>query len=245
MPRTRLALLVVLLCPAVAHAHFKLNAPANWTAQITDGTPQKMPPCGNEGSPADTGPLTEYKMGDTITISIDETVPHPGHYRVSLAADQASLPADPSAQVMPIGGKTCDSLPINPAPTLPLIADGLLVHTDLNRRGPQTMQVKLPDGMLCDHCVLQVVEFMGNHGTPCFYHHCANIKISATGPTGGTGSGSMTGGGGTGGGGEDAGVGSSPGGVSSSGCAVGGQDVAGAALLALTLGFVITRRRRA
>src|SRR5262249_21201381 len=48
------------------------------------------------------------------------------------------------------------------------------------------MQVKLPDGMLCTNCVLQVEQFMSNHGKNnpggCFYHHCAIVNITADGP---------------------------------------------------------------
>jgi hypothetical protein len=239
MPRTRLVLAALLFAASPAYAHFKMNTPANWTAQVTDGSPQKMPPCGNEGAPSDTGPVTEYKMGDTITIAIDETVPHPGHYRVSLAPDQASLPRDPDADVKPDSKSQCGSLEIDPTPTMPLIADGLLIKA-AGRTGPQTMQVKLPDGMTCDHCVLQVVEFMSNHGAPCFYHHCANVKVSVGGPVGGGTPDAGTTAPGVDGGSDDGNGAGSTGG----GCAIGGQDLAGATLLAVVLGFVVTRRRR-
>lgn len=233
----RLVIATAVLAASPASAHFKLNQPANWATQTTDGSPQKTAPCGNEGGAADAGMVTEYKMGSMITIAVDETVPHPGHYRVSIAADQASLPADPDGDVQ-TGATACGSLAINPTPAMPLIGDGLLAHTN-NRTGPQTMQVKLPDGMLCDKCVLQVVEFMSNHGAPCFYHHCANIKISANGPVGGNpGSGSAPTN-------DPPGTDDPPAeGGTSGGCAVAGGDVAGAALLAFAVGLIATRRRR-
>jgi uncharacterized protein (TIGR03382 family) len=174
-------LLVTLGClfaATPADAHFVLMQPQNWADQASDGTPEKTPPCGNEGTPVATNAVTEYKVGDTIAIQIDERVPHPGHYFVSLAADQASLPKDPT--VTPVSGDACGSLPIVASPTLPLLADGLLVHTAAFT-APQTTHVTLPAGMLCDHCVLQVVEYMSSHGAPCFYHHCANIKITTNG----------------------------------------------------------------
>lgn len=174
-------LLVMLGCGFVAtpaYAHFVLMQPQNWANQASDGTPEKTAPCGNEGTPVATNAVTEYRVGETATIQIDEVVPHPGHYFVSLAADQASLPKDPT--VTPVTGDACGSLPIVASPALPLLADGLLVHTSAFT-APQTTQVTLPAGMLCDHCVLQVVEFMSSHGAPCFYHHCANIKITTSG----------------------------------------------------------------
>ncbi|MEO7734614.1 MAG: MYXO-CTERM sorting domain-containing protein, partial [Kofleriaceae bacterium] len=164
--------------------------------------------------------------------------------RVSLAADRASLPPDPAGDVVSTGpgNKECTSLAINPNPTLPLLADGLLVKAT-GTMGPRTMQVTLPAGMTCDHCVLQVVEFMSNHPASCFYHHCANIKISTNGPAGGVDAGMGGGGidaGPVGGGGSDAGVG---GGSSGGGCSVASKDVTGVAL-ALAVGLVLARRRR-
>ena len=172
------AVLACLSAATPAYAHFVLMQPTNWANQDSYGLPERTAPCGNEGTPVATNAVTEYKVGDTVTIQINEVVPHPGHYFVSLAADQASLPKDPT--VTPVGTDPCGSLPIVANPVLPLLADGLLVHTSAFT-APQTTQVTLPAGMTCDHCVLQVVEFMSNHGAPCFYHHCANIKITTTG----------------------------------------------------------------
>ena len=47
-------------------------------------------------------------------------------------------------------------------------------------------QYQLPAGMQCTNCVLQVVQFMSNHGLNnpggCFYHHCAIVNISDNAP---------------------------------------------------------------
>jgi hypothetical protein len=84
--------------------------------------------------------------------------------------------------VTPDAQSQCGTTPITNTPTLPLLADGLLRHTvDTPLVGPQTVQVQLPAGMICQHCVLQIQEFMSNHGTPCFYHHCAIVNITADG----------------------------------------------------------------
>jgi len=161
----------------VAHAHFAMSEPPTWLVQNGSGDPQKNAPCGMQAGAVQTNAETTYKPGDMVTITITETVPHPGHYRVSLAANQAALPMDPA--VTP-GATDCGSLAINPTPALPLLADGLLVHTG-TLAGPQTVKVALPPGMTCEHCVLQVQEFMSNHGAPCFYHHCATISITRDG----------------------------------------------------------------
>jgi hypothetical protein len=167
-----------------ANAHFTLVAPASWAAQDSVGSPQKSAPCG-QADPGMTavpsGVVATVQQGSKLTITINETIFHPGHYRVSLAADQASLPADPPVTA---GSTACGSTQISTNPTLPLLADGLLVHTTAFS-GPQTVEVQLPAGMTCTNCTLQVTEFMSQHGlnTPggCFYHHCANVSITATG----------------------------------------------------------------
>src|SRR5262245_34024522 len=94
----------VLGAPGIARAHFNLHEPENWLVQETDGTPQKMGPCGsaNESQPAAamSNAVTEYKAGQTIAVKLEETVMHPGHYRVALAVnDRSELPAEP--EVMP------------------------------------------------------------------------------------------------------------------------------------------------
>ena len=38
----------LLFAAAPAEAHYMLAAPSNWWTQLTDGSPQKTPPCGNE-----------------------------------------------------------------------------------------------------------------------------------------------------------------------------------------------------
>src|SRR5665647_145052 len=110
-----------LLAPAAAH--FKLNEPASLSTQDGIGSPQKTAPCGqDDGNPAfvPTNMVTTVQTGSMLTISINETVPHPGHYRVSIAQDMASLPADPL-----VTGANCGMTAIDPNPTLPLLADGL------------------------------------------------------------------------------------------------------------------------
>ncbi len=253
MPMKRTHLSIVLACLATAspaYAHFHLTAPANWTTQTPAGNPQKVPPCGNDSSPEDNGPITEYKAGATIDVTITETTFHPGHYRVSLADDQSKLPPDPDGDVVADRQSPCGSLAINPNPTLPLLADGLLVHT-ARFAAPQTMKVTLPAGKTCDSCVLQIVEFMANHDASCFYHHCAKIKITTDGPVGGGGGAAGVGTeGGVGGGGADAGVGGGDagagggGGDGGGGCSIGGAGITGGTLLLLGVGLLLARRRR-
>lgn len=234
---TRLRTFLIVSCivaAAPADAHFKLDSPASRSQQDGLGGPQKSSPCGlsdvTQGSDdsTPTNIVVELKEGGTVTVSITELITHPGHYRVALAQDMASLPPEPT--VTPGAGFACGSVPIDANPQFPVLADGLFVHTQSFNGVQQTAQVQLPAGMTCSNCVLQVIEFMGDHGlnTPggCFYHHCSIVNITADGPDAGVGTG-------------DAG-GTSP--AHGGGCDVPGGS--SSALLALMVGASLIRRRR-
>ena len=169
-----------------AEAHFILEAPASATEQNDLGDPQKAPPCGDDGTAVYTGEVTTYQPGETITITIDERVYHPGHYRVALALDDPSQLPDPPEGTP--GATPCGSAPIDPAPTFPVLADGMLVHTS-PFDGAQSFDITLPDDVTCEGCTLQVIQFMSDHALNvpggCYYHHCATIAIEGD-PAGAT-----------------------------------------------------------
>jgi hypothetical protein len=189
-------LAIVTFAPVLSsRAHFVLQSPAAMTEQNQLGDPQKAPPCGDAGNAVATGAVTAYQAGDVVTITIDETIYHPGHYRVALAVNDISeLPAEPP--VTP-NNTDCGTVPIQDPAVFPVLADGVLLH-DTSFAEPQTIEVKLPDDISCDHCTLQVIQFMSNHGLNnpggCFYHHCATISVqgAAAGSTGGGESGEGT-----------------------------------------------------
>ena len=167
-----------------ARAHFRLETPAAMTEQNDLGDPQKTYPCGGDASAVMTGATSSFTAGDTITITINEQVYHPGHYRVALAPNDISeLPADPP--ITPGPGDECAMTEIMNPPVFPVIADGMLAHSQ-PFDGEQSFEVTLPDDVSCDNCTLQVIQYMSNHGAPCFYYHCAEISI-APGSSGETG----------------------------------------------------------
>ncbi len=170
-----------------AGAHFVLQSPPANQSQDTLGSPQKLAPCGGEGGGTPSGVITAYQSGQTITITINEKIFHPGHYRVSLGVNgPGDLPAEP---LVTPGSTACGSAPIDPNPKFPVLADGMLLHTQ-PLSGPQSFKVTLPANVTCAHCTLQVLEFMSNHALNnpggCYYHHCAELSISGA-PTDGGG----------------------------------------------------------
>ncbi len=254
-----IAVITAALCsllPAGADAHFILKKPEAVGTQDFLGNPQKLAPCGDEGGNSPTGVVTTFAPGETIAITIDETIYHPGHYRIALAVnDPGELPAEP---IVTPGNTPCGSAPIMDPPEYPVLADGLLVHSS-PFSGPQTVMVTLPSNVTCTKCTLQVLEFMSDHvlNNPggCYYHHCANIAISGGEmPDGGAGGGAgsttaagtggasaTTGSGGAGGDatGDDSGV------AEGCGCSVpGGETPSFAGVFSLLALAALRRRRR-
>lgn len=180
-----LGLGLALTVPRSADAHFVLQDPPSARSQDTLGSPQKLGPCGDEAGGTPTGIVTAYQSGTTMTITIDEKIYHPGHYRIALAVnDRSELPPEP---LVTPDTTACGTVPIQSPPVFPVLADGVLAHTAPFTE-PQTISVQLPQNVTCSHCTLQVLEFMSNHGLNmpggCYYHHCATINVVA--PDGGT-----------------------------------------------------------
>src|SRR5262249_26031469 len=152
-----------------------LMEPDAWMSQDSLGFPEKLGPCGDEGGGTPTGKVTPFHPGETIQVTIHEVVPHPGHYRVALALhDHSEIPPEPA--ITPLAGDPCGLVVIQEPPVFPVLADHLPPHTTAFTE-PQTFSVTLPANVTCERCTLQVLEYMGSHPQPCFYHHCAEISI--------------------------------------------------------------------
>ena len=126
------------VAPAAARAHFRLTAPAAAYNQSSTGDPQKSAPCGqadNQLTPPGmaavaTNMVTPFTAGQTITITLTEPIFHPGHYRVALSTNgTAGLPADPPVTAGGQPSSACGTTPIQSPPVMPVLADGMLVHT--------------------------------------------------------------------------------------------------------------------
>ncbi len=171
-----------------ASAHFKLLEPASWLIENDRGDPQKAGPCG--GSNTDWGKpsyiVSKAAGGEKLHIKVQETIYHPGHFRVALAVNSPTeLPPDPQVTTKDTerGPQSVSALIQNP-PAIPVLADGLFVHSTrpTGTTPPFETDVQLPN-IDCKKCTLQVVQFMAEHGfnNPggYTYHHCANIQITA------------------------------------------------------------------
>jgi hypothetical protein len=177
----------------VADAHFALIQPAASLMQNRLGDPQKIAPCGGvsanpgRGTPANpgvpSGAVTNVKGGTDLPLLVQETIFHPGHYRVALARTMAQLPPDPQVTtVQTEKGSRSQSAVIQNPPVAPVLLDGIFAHAERPTQNFETM-VPIPN-ITCANCVLQVIEFMADHPGIAVdgghsYHHCAILNITA------------------------------------------------------------------
>ena len=186
LPRLALvSAILVTAVPIVTQAHFKLIEPASRLIEDERGDPQKAGPCG--GSNTDYGKpsfiVSQAVGGSKLHVKIQETIYHPGHYRVALAVNSPSeLPLDPKATTTDTdrGPRSVLAEIQNPV-QVPVLADGLFVHTE-KVDAPLETDVTLPN-ISCKRCSLQVIQFMEQHGVNnpgmFTYHHCAALQITA------------------------------------------------------------------
>jgi hypothetical protein len=188
-----LATLTIASLSGAADAHFVLVSPAASLVQNRLGDPQKIAPCGgvsanpgrgtppNPGVPS--GAVTNVTGGTNLPLLVQETIFHPGHYRVALARTAGQLPADPVVTtVQTERGSRSQSAAIQNPPVAPVLLDGIFAHTE---RPTQNFEAEIPiPNINCRECVLQVIEFMADHPGIAVdgghsYHHCAIVNITA------------------------------------------------------------------
>jgi hypothetical protein len=169
------AALGLALLPGTASAHFNLMSPTA-ADTATDGG-KGAPPCGPTSA---SNMVTPVQGGQELSISLAETILHPGHYRIALAPTQDLIPKDPDVQTDD-NARSISAAIMNPiAP--PVLDDDVFDHTSGQTPITFSTMVKIPN-INCDSCTLQVIEFMAEHtsnpGGGYFYHHCATLKITA------------------------------------------------------------------
>lgn len=273
LPGLALAALTFSASPS-AHAHITLMNPPSWVVEANLGDPQKMGPCGDDGTAAvqKTGTVTKFTAGQTITVMWKETVGHAGHFRISLTkpGEDRSTLVDPAVVTANGDGTSGNSIS---AATVDNGTGNVLMDNLFPREtvagpaaDPFSQDITLPNEP-CEKCTLQVIQFMAQHGPGYFYHHCADIQIvekdnagaagsGAVGAAGsasmGTGGSSSTGAGGSGAGTSAAGSSSMSGdeGDDEGGCTLAGGAArstgSGAAVIALFgLAATFWRRRAA
>jgi MYXO-CTERM domain-containing protein len=166
--KSRILIIAGLVClqATAAHAHIQLTYP---TQRYTD---QKYGPCGRLNDTGRGDAVTTLPPGATITVTWNETINHPGHFRISFDDDGQDDFADPEH--------------FEDFYTVPsVIADNI---ADTPQGGVSSFEITLPN-IECANCTLQVVQVMtdkppygdGND----LYYQCADLILSADAPDAG------------------------------------------------------------
>ena len=221
------AALSLALVAAPASAHIALSAPL---ARSNDQIQLKNGPCGQTKT-ARTKTVTTFAPGETITVAWDETIDHPGHFRISFDPGGASFP-DPTSFTDTSSGPT------------DLVDD--IADKSGNAPIPYTQRVTLPN-VECTNCTLQLIQVMtdkprygdGND----IYYQCADIVLARDAPP--SDGGTVT---------HDAAIPTSDGGAagrdasgdgSSGGCAMAGRGARSSVWLVFAaVGIALVRRAR-
>lgn len=150
---------MLLLLTGTAAAHVTLTSPPPRTLD------NKAGPCGAAGSKRGSK-VTRFAPGATITVEWDETVDHPGHYRIAFDNDGDDVFVNPNKPDDNYAFTLMDAIPDKVG-------------------GHYTQQVTLPTAP-CANCTLQLMQIMTTQ-VPynSFYYQCADIAIGDGGDPGG------------------------------------------------------------
>ena len=219
-----------------ASAHISLEEGGTHLSRYGDGE-LKDGPCGRTGGARGTNVYT-YEPGQTISITVVETITHPSYFRIAFDDNgddgfrepATIMPIDPNRRCPSGPGDHCGMSDFYNTPAVLPGMDNVDPHLAGRNGARYTWSVTLPD-VECTNCTLQILQVMEDdlfHGpydpTPGvgiedIYHQCIDLVLRRTTGAGGAGAGGA-GAGGAGAGGAGAGAG---------GVGVGGAGGAGGA----------------
>ncbi|HKU43837.1 MAG TPA: SCE4755 family polysaccharide monooxygenase-like protein [Polyangiales bacterium] len=184
--------LALLASAPIARAHISVDEGGTHKSRYSDAG-LKDGPCGMTGGKRGTN-VYEYKPGATINISIMETIPHPGYFRISFDSDGDDGFVTPSGTDGAMGNCSgdakCGAGKADYCNSPTVLLDNLDPHAGGFGGGAKkwTWSVKLPD-VECDNCTIQIIQVMNDlnyHPQPYpgddIYYQCIDIKLSKSAP---------------------------------------------------------------
>ena len=146
-------MLIAMLYTEMARAHARF-AVDSITPPRSDSAGIKTGPCGN--IPRSQNPVV-FTPGQQITVDWEETINHPGYYRIAFS---------------PANDQGFD--------------DNVLYQVDDNQDGSDvphyySATITLPD-IECEDCSLQLIQYMTERDPPTLYYSCADIRLVADNP---------------------------------------------------------------
>jgi len=184
-----MALTIAIFGPSVpAQAHIDVTMGGTHESR---GDGQKAAPCGTAGSQRG-DKVYRYRPGATIHISLVETVPHPGYFRIAFDADgddDFPTPSGTSGERGDCGGDPkCGPGQEDYCSNETVLLDNLDPHAAGEGDRMHTWSVTLPN-IECSNCTLQIIQMMDDlnfHPQPFpaddIYYRCIDIELSNDAP---------------------------------------------------------------
>lgn len=185
-----LAFLTTALAGGTAQAHIDVDAAGSHMSRNA-GSSLKTAPCGTGNSSRGTNIYT-YRPGATINVSLTETIPHPGYFRIAFDADGNDDFVIPSG-TDGMGGNCGPDPACGPGKSDfcnndAVLLDNIDPHASASLYTQRTWSVTLPN-VECDNCTLQVIQVMNDldiHQQPYpaddIYYHCIDLVLSNDAP---------------------------------------------------------------
>lgn len=151
-----LSILLIHSNPALAHARFKLGS---ITPPRNNSTGLKTAPCGGI---AKTNTPTIFTAGQNVEIEWEETINHPGYFRILFSPNAVDDQADFDNNIL------------------------LDNYTDTQNGNdtPHSYKAVVPlPQQVCDQCTLQLIQVMMDRTPPSNYYSCSDIQVTAAGDT--------------------------------------------------------------
>jgi hypothetical protein len=144
-----------------AFAHARLD-PTKSLKPRSDSSGLKTAPCGDVAATTDASKRTELVAGSTLTIEWQETIDHPGWFRIAFSPD---------------GETGFDDNVLKDDITDDKDGSGIR-YDDPSTYVAFKTTIKVPDEP-CEGCSIQLIQVMTDRNPPTNYYSCADIRIIA------------------------------------------------------------------
>ena len=141
---------------AEGHARIK---PGSTLEPRSESSGLKTEPCGDVDPSTDSDDIKVLKAGDQLKVYWEETINHPGWFRIAFSKDGKTGFDDNVLK---------DDIKDD--------QDGYVSYNDPDTWHQFSTTVTLPD-IECDKCTIQLIQVMTDRDPPTNYYSCADIKL--------------------------------------------------------------------
>ena len=158
MLRSTIPAIVLATVLASGHARF---APDGLVPPRSTSSGLKSGPCGGIAATTEASQRTILTAGEDVTLSWEETINHPGWFRIAF-----SPAGDSGFEANILKDNITDD------------QNGPVSYSDPTTYHKYSTSIVVPDGP-CETCSLQLIQYMTENDPPTLYYSCADVQIIA------------------------------------------------------------------